>query len=222
MDVVFPYKRSVGDLELRYSLRSLVNVPHGRVIIAGDVPSIVSDAVSTIKVPRVGGDRYLSSTANIMSALDEIDGDFIVMHDDIFVLKPWTFKHEDRGPIDQTDEAKGDYLRRIQQTDSLLRAIGITDPLFYGLHTPTVYNKRKLIDLVREFPMPRYKYLLRTLYWNIYRQPSVQRHDVKVKDWPIDHADDVLSISDGVARMASFQEWINRQFPVASKYEVIA
>ena len=85
MDIVYPYKRTPDDFELIYSLRSLVNVPHDRVVIAGDRPSRVSDAVTVFPVLRVGCDRYVSSTANIFAT--DVSGDFIVMNDDFFILE---------------------------------------------------------------------------------------------------------------------------------------
>lgn len=223
MDVVYPYKRTPDDFELRYSLRSLVNVPHDRVIVAGDAPDITSDAVTVFKVPRVGADRYMSSTANIFAA--DVSGDFIVMNDDFFVLEPWTFRHEHKCSLDEAlaDSAtEGDYRSKIASTRALLKSHGISDPLFYGLHTPTIYNRDKLTEMLREFPMPRYRYLMRTLYHNLFPRPSIRRDDCKVKAWDGDWSDDVLSISDGVARSPEFREWIDRRFPVASKYEVVA
>lgn len=225
MDVVYPYKRGPGDLELRYSLRSLENVPHDRVVIAGDAPFITSDKVVTIKNPRRFSDRYMSSTDNILAAVQhaDISGDFILMHDDIFVLEPWTFRHEDRGLIRDFREDTGDYMSRLTSTASILRVYGINDPLFYGLHTPTVYNVERLNAVIREFPMPRFKYLLRTLYHNLFPQPSIWREDVKLKDWNETKArlTDVLSISDNVAAMLSFRQWIEARFPRPSVYEVV-
>jgi hypothetical protein len=226
MNVIYPYKRSPGDFELRYSLRSLINVPHDRVVIAGEVPFMtLSESVVTVRNPRVG-DRYMSSTANIFAALDkaEITGDFIVMNDDIFVLQPWTFRHEDCGPIAECltkEDYKGDYRARMSDTARILRTQGIREPLFYGLHTPTIYNREKLTDLMRQFPMPRYRYLLRTLYNNLFPRPSIRADDVKVKSWTDDSkAGDILSISDNVAALPSFKAWIDRRFPVPSVYEV--
>jgi hypothetical protein len=225
MDVIYPYKRSPGDFELRYSFRSLVNVPHSRVIVAGDIPLSMSGDLVKVKNPRIGTDRYMSSTANIFAAMARADvsDEFIVMNDDIFVLKPWTFRHENRGLLTEYDEAKGDYRARIQSTLGLLRSHGITDPLFFGLHTPTVYNRAKLVELMQEFPMPKHKYLMRTLYHNVFPQPSIRRDDVKIKSWSEgdDYTGDILSISDNVAAMPSFQSWINERFPVASRYEVL-
>jgi hypothetical protein len=229
LDVVYPYKRSPGDFELRYSLRSLENVPHDRVIIAGDLPPIVSQSVTVVRNPRVGGDRYMSSTSNIFAVMRGIDlsEDFIVMNDDIFVLKPWTFQHQHRDTIDAAlsdPSVKGDYHARILATRALLRSHGVTDPLFYGLHTPTVYNRSKLVEMMREFPMPRYKYLMRTLYHNLFPQPSIRRDDVKVKSFGDNTVlpTDVLSISDNVAAITEFRNWIDDRFPRPSQYEVAA
>lgn len=225
-DVVFPYKRAPNDFELRYSLRSLVNVPHSRVIIAGDNPFCVSDSVTVVKNPRVSGDRYMSSTANIFAAMARADvsDDFIVMNDDIFVLKPWVFKHHHRATIAEclADPAfAGEYRARLVSTAAILRSVGITEPLFFGLHTPTMYRRQNLVDMMREYPMPQKRYLMRTLYHNLFSAPSSQRRDVKVKDWSEGvETGDILSISDNVASLPSFRSWINERFPVASVYEV--
>ena len=226
-DIIYPYKRAPNDFELRYSLRSLVNVPHSRVIIAGDSPFCVNDRVTVVKNPRVSGDRYMSSTSNIFAAMARADvsDEFVVMNDDIFVLKPWTFKHEHRATIAEclADPAfAGEYRARMVSTAAILRSVGITEPLFFGLHTPTVYNRHRLADMIREYPMPQRRYLTRTLYWNLFPAPSVRRTDVKVKTWPIESmADDVLSISDNVTGISEFQTWINERFPVASRYETL-
>jgi hypothetical protein len=227
-DVVFPYKRSPGDFELRYSLRSLVNVPHSRVIVAGDIPLSMSDDLTKVKNPRSGADRYMSSTANIFAAMARADvsDEFLVMNDDIFVLQPWTFRHENRGTIRETladPSVKGAYRERINATAGLLRAQGINNPLFFGLHTPTRYSREKLVELMREFPMPKHKYLLRTLYHNLFPQPSIRRDDVKLKSWSegVEYTGDILSISDNVALLPAFRSWIGQRFPVASAYEAL-
>lgn len=226
-DIIYPYKRSPNDFDLRYSLRSLVNVPHSRVIIAGDSPLCVNDRVTVVRNPRVGIDRYVSSTANIFAAMDRADvsDDFIVMNDDIFVLKPWTFKHEHRATIAEClvdPNFAGDYRARLVSTAAILRSVGITEPLFFGLHTPTMYNRHRLADMMREYPMPQRRYLMRTLYHNLFPAPSSQRRDVKVKDWSENtETGDILSISDNVTALPSFQSWINERFPVASVYEVV-
>lgn len=225
MDIVYPYISAPDDFELRYSLRSLVNVPHDRVFVAGDRPIIIGPAVQHVPVARID-DRYQSSTANIVAAIraGDIRGEFVVMHDDIFVLRPWTFRHEHRCTIDEYlkgGQAAGQYRTYIESTRDLLIAKGISDPLWFGLHTPTVYNAQRLVDMVEGFA--GHRYLLRTLYHNLFPAPSERRQDVKARLWgePGPGAD-VLSISDDLARGAGFRRWIAARFPDTCRYEIAA
>lgn len=218
MDVIYPYKATPGDFDLRYSLRSLVHVPHDRVIVAGDKPGL--DGVLHVPVGR-DGNRYASSTANIVAAAEQASDRFIVMHDDIFLLRPWRFSHEDRGTIDEylaSGGAEGTYRGHAIATRDLLRSLGFDDPLWFGLHTPTVYERDKLLDLVKEFRGKAY--LLRTMYHNLHPQPSIRRDDVKVRKWTKDAGrQDVLSISDVVSHDRGFRRFIQERFPEPSPYE---
>lgn len=221
MDVVYPYKAAPDDFELRYSLRSLENVPHDRVIVAGDRPLILGKKAVHLPVTPVD-DRYQSSTANIMAAIEAgISDEFIVMHDDIFVLEPWTFRHEHRGTIDEylgSGQATGQYRAYTESTRDLLVAKSIADPLWYGLHTPTVYNARLLAGMIEGFAGTRY--LLRTLYHNLFPTPAENREDVKVRHWTGEPEGDVLSISDECTAAPAFRRWIDDRFPARSEYEI--
>lgn len=220
MDVVYPYRRSWGDeFELRYSLRSLANLPHERVIIAGDRPRFVWKALVCISTPRQLN-RFKSSTANIVAAVRQagISGRFVAMNDDIFVLKPWQYRREHRCTIDEylADGPKsGPYRQMLIKTKELLA--GIDEPLFHGLHTPMVYEAGKLLELVERFAGQ--SYLLRTLYGNLYQEPSVRRDDVKAHAWPFDMAEDFLSTSDICARNPDCRAWLKARFPQPSIYE---
>lgn len=223
MDVIYPYLAAPGDFELRYSLRSLSNLPHKRVILAGDRPGITSDKVMHVGVQRIP-DRYRSSTTNIMRALEAAGttGDFVVMHDDIFALEPWAYRHEHRGAVSEymtSGGAMGPYRRALRSTYEILRAHDVDEPLFFGMHTPAVYDAGRFADLVREFRGQRY--LTRTLYHNLFPQPGVRREDVKLKQWNGDAPPvGILSISDEVGRNPRFRSWIEARFPVPSAYEL--
>ncbi|MDQ7262255.1 hypothetical protein NM680_10665 [Paracoccus sp. PS-1] len=219
MDVVIPYKKAHDDFELRYAIRSLVNVTHDRVIVAGDKPDI--PGVVHVPVAR-NANRYASSTANILAACAAgVSSRFIVMHDDIFVLRPWKFRHEDRGTIDEylrSSSAAGQYRAQTRATRDILIAKGVERPLFFGLHTPTVYERDKLVALIEEYA--GHAYLLRTLYHNLHPQPSVRRDDVKLHRWSKPpRSQDVVSISDSVALDRAFCRWIDERFPEPSPYE---
>lgn len=222
MDVVYPYKRTDEDFELRYSFRSLANLPHDKVIVAGDRPLIASSAVTCIPVHPIEN-RYMSSTANIVAAAERAveTKQFLVMHDDIFLLEPWGYQHQYRSTIEAylaTGSAAGDYREHIERTCDILKSHGVVEPLWFGLHTPVVYDRETLIALVHDFAGERY--LLRTLYYNLFPAPCTRADDVKMHVWRGEPNGSVLSISDGVARQAAFRQWIARRFPSRSKYEI--
>lgn len=224
MDVVYPYKASPFDFELRYSLRSLHKfMPHQQVIVAGDKPGCISRLVHFVPVPR-DADRYRSSTANIAAAVEQAveTEKFVVMNDDFFLLRPWTFRHENRGTIEEYLASclpQGLYRLHVEWTQDILKAHGVSDPLWFGLHTPTVYERGKLLELIREFRGQRY--LLRTLYHNLFPQQSERREDVKIKGWDGEPPSglDLLSTADLVAHNRSFQAWLKGKFPSPSPYE---
>ena len=222
MDVVYPYKRPDDEFELRYSLRSLVNVPHGRVIIGGDKPRITS-----CKVVWAGAaphaDRFRSSGKNIWQALSQCDvsGDFIAMNDDFFVLRPWSGHRAHRGSIEDylaSGSPTGGYRAMVERTRDILASFGIVAPLFYGLHVPFVYNAERLCTVLRE--LHGQSYSLRTVYGNLFPEACGQRDDVKVTEWNgAPPADDLLSSSDGCARDSKFRDWLRGKFPTPSQYE---
>lgn len=220
MDVVYPYKSRPFDIELRFSLRSLRYMEHNRVIVAGDKPQITSDELIHVPVQPIAN-RYLSSTTNIATAAARAvtTDEFVVMNDDIFLLEPWTFVHENRGTIEEylaSGLPKGRYRAYVERTRDILVSHGVADPLWFGLHTPTVYERTKLIKLVKDFEGERY--LLRTLYHNMFPQPSRRREDVKRREWGDVPAGDVLSISDSCAGVG-FQQWAVATFAEPSPYE---
>lgn len=222
MDVVYPYRRPWDEFELRYSLRSVsTHVRHGRVIVSGDPPKFTGDSLIHVPVSR-HADRFASSTRNIVEGVTQagISGDFIVMNDDMFILKDWKFRQQHRGTIDEylaEGNASGGYRVMVECTKEILLAHGVKNPKFYGMHKPTVFNAAKLVDLVREFEGQ--SYLLRTLYGNLYPARSVKCDDVKMHKWTVPPAGDVFSTSDRCARALACRNWLKVRFPHPSMFE---
>lgn len=103
-DIVYPVRPGTINEELRYSLRSLANVPHGRVWIAGHRPPWAR-GVGHIPVPPQAT-KYLGSTANLRAAVEhpEVAEEFLYFNDDFFVM---TAVQEvpalHRGPVDRVE-----------------------------------------------------------------------------------------------------------------------
>lgn len=222
-DVVYPYRLNNYGFEIRYSMRSLVNLDHGSVIVAGDKPNFVSESVKFVHVAQ-REQRFMDSTMNIFNAaIHAVTTDyFYVMNDDIFIMEPRKFRHEHRDRPEMTGAA-AEYRKYTDSTYDILKAYGVDEPLFFGIHKPTMYNRENLIDMVKEFSGELY--LLRTMYHNLFPSPSVKGDDVKIYNWSKrSHANasagGILSISDSVANDFNFRAWIDEKFPNPSKYEV--
>lgn len=168
--------RSGDNPELRYSLRSLVNLPHLDVLSAGPGPAWlqaerirVSQAGNKTAVTRRGMDAITASRATT--------DPFIHLNDDFYVLEPGPLPPAlHRGPIrDVVDAyaaqglppARSRWLAGMLETAALLERLGIRDPLCFELHVPLVVDKgtmrRALATGSRYF---------RSVYGNLTDQPT--------------------------------------------------
>ena len=149
MQVVYVYKSTGKDIELRYSLRSLANLPVKDVWIVGDCPDWVRN-VKHVRVPQTSGTKYRNTSHNleVATALRTFPDDFVIFHDDFFVLQPMTsipVLHRGRADdiIDRKWSGSGNYRAGFRQTVKMLKAVGISNPLCYELHVPRTVNKSK-------------------------------------------------------------------------------
>jgi hypothetical protein len=86
-DVVY-IARAGENEELRYSLRSLVNIPHGRVWLVGGRPPhwYTGDRIPT---PQTGLKKDISGRAMVTACLHpEISDEFLLFNDDFYVMTP--------------------------------------------------------------------------------------------------------------------------------------
>lgn len=155
-DVVYVVRPGDYNQELRYSLRSLQHLPHGRVWIAGYRPSWVT-GVNYIPVPQLQS-KYRNSTANLRAALEHpsVSDRFVFMHDDMFIMQPIDevpVLH--RGTLREVENrhasrAGSAYMRGMRETRELLENLGYDNPLCYELHIPLPVDKAgmlKALDL---------------------------------------------------------------------------
>lgn len=231
---------------MRYSLRSLRNIPHGTVYVVGEKPSWLKGAVhiNVVQNPIKNGDiptKYKNVSNNIRTAAStpEISDDFIFMNDDFFIMKPidvlqayhWGSMREVIAHYTERYEEESTYMSRMKELYSFLLAQGHAEPVSYELHVPMVFNKANLRRMYAKNFGPIYQ--LRTMYGNYFDVGGERIDDVKVyldqrhnsRRYTADPmaylaAQTFLSASGGSFRAAPVGEYVRAAFPGKSPYEL--
>ena len=191
LDVVYVVKEDENNEELRYSLRSLVNLPYRKVFIAGYKPSWVKN-VEYLPVKQLGG-RFDNQSRIIKTACSNNDvfDDFILMNDDFFIinnishvpnlrrLKPIEHYIKQYTELYMKPGFSSFYLETMKDIAVLLRRIGFRDIDSYELHVPMVINKDKYLALCSMYPETESSHR-RTMYGNYYHIGGKRINDVKV------------------------------------------
>ncbi len=241
-DIVYLFKESHENdsEELRYSLRSLQNLPHGNVFIVGEKPAWVTNvrhitvAQSKTKSQNVG----MNLSAAVQSP--DISDDFVLMNDDFFIMKKIetipNLNFGDMKSLIQKFNKRypqgSEYITRMTKLYHVLREQGYDNPISYELHVPTIINKRRVLDMYNALA-GRPIYQFRTYYGNYFDIGGESIHDAKVyKDQTHsqpDYSDDptaylerqtFLSTTGGSFRNGIPGAFIRGKFPQKSQYEI--
>jgi len=220
-DVVYVVRANDRNEELRYSLRSLRNLPHGKVWIAGYCPTWVKDVGV---IPVKGGHGHRSAKANLKAACQhpDVSESFMYFNDDFFVMQPHdSLPVMHRGPLADVIKAKtmvNAYVRASRTTMEILQAKGIDTPLMYDLHAPMTVTKSGMLEALSLSHDPMIQE--RSLYGNLNAVGGERRRNYKhgrtdkgLGKWPF------LSSNDNTFRSTPLGEYIRRQFPEPSPYE---
>lgn len=227
MDYVYICRKGDNE-ELRYSIRSVVkHMPKGNIWVVGNKPNWYSG--NFIPVEDIGG-----KFANITNALavaantKEISDDFILMHDDFFVIKPVSdipIMHNGllSNKIEQYSilDPGSRYLDILSQAYSYLKRRGIKQPLDYDIHVPMIMNKNNLKKIVKKTDAPM------SVYGNIFNVGGTQITDVKIytnfnklKDKSYEITEDSTFVSSEDKSFAKLHRRILREmFPNRTIYE---
>ena len=220
-DVVYPVRPGEDNEELRYSLRSLRNVPHGRVWITGFVPSWLRN-VGALPVQFRHGNKVRNVRANFKAACahPEVADTFYVFNDDMFVMHAVeNIPTMHLGPLEA-------YIGRIKQglyQESLLNALvylranGHPEPLAYNAHTPVLVRKRDFRATLRllEAKLPQRTSVM-TMYGNLHKIGG--RRAGNAKNPKVDERL-IISTNDRSFREDAAGTFIRSRFPDPSPYE---
>lgn len=230
LDIVYTIKDQPENEELRYSLRSLENLPHGKVWLYGGCPKWVNKrTIRHIYYPQEGPTKW-TKTSSLLREIcqnENITENFIWFNDDFFVLQEQETLnyYKDRTLTARVlDFAKlgwhqinGAYQTRLKQASRALKFKNCESDNF-ELHIPMIFNRKQLLDIMTTFPGVGAK---RSLYGNYYRVESEQRNDVKIynlTDKP-DKTWDFVSTTDESFSRGEVGKYVKKQFKNKSKYE---
>lgn len=234
LDIVYITSPNEVNEELRYSLRSLANLPHRRVWLVGYKPRWVTEVGYLPQYQR--GSKHENTWGNWLAAArhDEISDRFILFNDDFYVTKPTGVPTLHRGQVDEVAAYYRQwramfYYQRAVHTAALMRRAGLEDGLqplvSYELHVPMVINRVDLLAAAAWLGTAKQRpgtIAKRTFYGNWASAGGTFANDVKV------HAAD-HGLPDGRLPFLSTSPqswrglaggWLRRTFTEPSPYEV--
>jgi hypothetical protein len=233
MDVVYVVRDGEKNESLKYSLRSLKNLPHENVYIIGHKPAWVKNVKHINRIQR-GHNKFQNISRNmwLASKTESISDDFIYMDDDYFIMREIDeiYPHH-RGDIQlmiNFNEEQGSriYVKGYTDTRDRLLALGHTRPLSYELHIPMVFNKDKLrhvLELDDEHALNAEIFHVRSFYGNYYHIGGQHMNDVKIRHAYQNRLDWLLGkrylSSAGDAPSGFLLKHLKELFPEKSQYE---
>jgi hypothetical protein len=191
-DVLFYVRAGESNDELRFSLRSLRHLPHGRVWIAGHAPSWISDEVGVIPREQNERDKHTRAKWNLLAGLEApgLSPSVYLFNDDFYVMAPvLDVPIVHLGLISQVlatryQGVNSRYVMGMRSTRRRLIALGLGEPLCYETHTPMLVVRARLAALMRE---PWYAPLIqeRSMYGNLEALGGREVADTKVYGAPV-------------------------------------
>lgn len=234
-DVVYMLRDGGGHLdyeELRFSLRSLQNLPHGRVWVFGGRPPWLSDSrVQHFHVPQ--GRIKHNNTGLVMTAIahqsEHLSEEFYLFHDDFFITEPIPeVPHLYRSSW--KDWMPSQNYSRAQRTQRLLKEFGKPVDLCYELHLPMVINSHAYREMVTQIEVTYGaganmlgQVQKRSLYGNWVGYGGERHADPKIRIRDRDaivYPKPYLSTSDTAFSNYRVGGYLREMFPAPSPYEM--
>lgn len=227
MDVVYLLRRWPRNcIELKYSLRTLENLKHDNVYVIWFKPDRLTNV---IHIPYFDSTKRFENVRNkyrIICENEEISDDFILMHDDNYILKPIK---ELKYYIRWTLQEHSDVIYERFNNNHYYHAIKEVQKIFpnwysFDTHTPIIFNKDKLANIMEMYGDSLWS--KRSIYCNYYNiKPDILSEsysDCKVIDGNYIEAMKKLkffSTSDKMVIDSWFIQYIDKIFNKPSIYE---
>lgn len=230
-DVVYFCKESRENEELTYSIRSVVkNFPHNKIWVYGGLPDNL-EIENHVKLSQLGNTKWERVTKMLKKAAknDNITENFWLFNDDFFVMKPaHSLAPYYDGDLyrrivmieNRHNNKVSAYSRMLRKTANELEQRGLQTNN-YAVHMPMLVNRKKVLEVLDEFPNCP---MFRALYGNYCGIGGERKADVKVyveTETPLDKDETFLSTDDKAWRRNTMgvTSFIKESFPEKSLYE---
>lgn len=178
MDFVYICRNGENE-ELRYSIRSVLHFyPDAQIHIFGGKPRWYAGNFTEISDV---GNKFDNINQCYKAICNTSLNDFILMNDDFYIInKPDLSKYYYDGSLDEKIEDHmskygiSKYARVLSEANKKLKDSGISNPLNYDIHTPMLFNKEKLKEVIDLSHAPR------SMYGNMFSVGGEIIKDVKI------------------------------------------
>lgn len=187
--VVIPYcKEFAQGRELLFALRSWYEKTcfPANLVIIGDREDWFGEEIFVIEHQRTSDNPQIDTMEKLKLAIEspEVTERFIWTNDDIYLVNRISLAHIELPKVLgelKPEKFKGAYAENMSRTVMLLDKSGLPK-LNYGTHTPVLFEKFKLVEMLERFPEAESGVLFSSLYFNSQVFPA---HPV-VLDWEKD------------------------------------
>ena len=227
MDVVYILRNGIAGDELRYSLRSLKNLPHDKVWFFGGVPEgLKPDEMVALEQRGISTWEKVCWTLLQVCQKESVSTDFYLFNDDFFVMKPvkeippyydGTLLRRIEALRKKTGGLGSLYSNELERTRDMLTSHH-KKTYNYALHVPMVINRDKGMEVLMSFNRAS---MFRSLYGNYWNIGGRQMADPKISDSrQPDRNATFLSTSDYSFDRCAVGEYIRKAFPDKCEYEI--
>lgn len=187
--VVIPYcKEFAQGKELLFAVRSWYGNARfpANLVVVGDREDWFDDEVTVIDHQRTSDNPQIDTLEKLKMAIEspEVTERFIWTNDDIYLVNRISLAHIELPKVLgalEPDKFNGTYAENLRRTVALLDKAGLPK-LNYSTHTPVLFEKSKLKEMLNRFPEAESGVLFSSLYFNSQPFPT---HPV-VLSWQTD------------------------------------
>jgi hypothetical protein len=227
--LAYPVRPGDDNDELRYSLRSLRNLPDVETIwIVGHKPEWLKGVEHLDGNPCDSGPVNVYANIRTICEHPDLPPDVLMMNDDFYITRPvGRIPAYYRGTLTEhinlprTQAKRGWWLDSLTATRTCLQAHGIPEPISYELHIPMKVNRADMADslAMMQHVTPDNPPQWRSIYGNLSSIGGRQRDDVKTYG-PAEPKEPFHSTQDRSFRHA--RPYLERLFPDPSQWEIPA